>query len=133
MYKIKMYLFFVLMSILLNTSIQHFIFTIFGRNKDIILMSMIVSIAIIFLFKYYVDKKYVFKYETTKKVDKKSFSLYFIFSILTTIIFFITEASFSLFLDIDNKEELGAITGLIIGYILKYILDNKITFKKEEL
>ena len=50
--------------------------------------------------------------------------------IFSTIIFWGTEYIFWIIWRQENMRELGAILGLIIGYIIKYKLDKKYVFNK---
>ncbi len=133
--QIFLYWFFVVLSIALNISIQEIVF--FLESKDSILqasmVAMIIAIIITFIFKYIADKKYVYKYEIEKMYDKKSLVFYLIFSLFTTFLFFVVELFFIFVLkDIEFKKEIGATLGLLIGYIIKFILDKNITFKEKK-
>jgi putative flippase GtrA len=79
---------------------------------------------------YYLDKKWIFKYQTTSKSDDfNKFNLYSLMGAFTTIIFWGTEMFFFHALDFDGAQYFGGALGLIIGYVLKYHLDKKIVFK----
>ena len=77
--------------------------------------------------KYILDKRYIFYYETSSKSeDVKKFGVYTLMGIVTTVIFWGSETIFHLLWD---EKYLGAITGLMVGYISKYFLDRKFVFK----
>lgn len=129
--KIIKYWIFVALSILLNILIQDTVLYIFGETKKTILLSIFVSIIIVFIFKYIMDKKYVYKYNIKQRVDKKSLILYLFFSIATTLLFFLVEFIVIVsFADFKYKVEVGSTIGLLLGYTIKFKLDQKITFKE---
>jgi putative flippase GtrA len=79
------------------------------------------------LLKYFLDKKYIFFYETSsKKDDGKKFFLYSLMGVFTTLIFWAFELGFEF---LWQKKYLGAVIGLLIGYIVKYQLDKRYVFK----
>ncbi|UZS00099.1 GtrA family protein [Chondrinema litorale] len=82
-----------------------------------------------FLLKYFLDKKYVF-YHTTDDIKKegKTFGLYTLMGVFTTLIFWFTEMLFNFLIDYSWSKYLGAIIGLGIGYFIKYQLDKKYVF-----
>ena len=85
--------------------------------------------------KYILDKKWIF-YHTPKdkKDDAKKFILYSFMGVFTTIIFWGTEISFNTLFESPNAKYVGAVIGLMIGYIIKYFLDKKYVFiHKEEV
>jgi len=85
--------------------------------------------------KYLLDKKYIF-YHTpkNKKDDAKKFMLYSLMGIFTTTIFWGTEVTFDTLSQDPNAKYLGAVIGLSIGYVIKYLLDKKYVFiHKEEV
>ena len=49
----------------------------------------------------------------------------------STIIFWGTESIFLIIWKEETMREIGAILGLIIGYIIKYRLDKRYVFRKE--
>ena len=80
------------------------------------------------ILKYYLDKNYVFNYVKNKFEKKNIFFLYILTSILTTIIFWLTEIWFKFNVNLQYAEYLGALIGLTLGYSLKYLLDKHLVF-----
>ena len=60
------------------------------------------------------------------------FTLYALFGILTTSIFWITEIIFWLIWETALMRDVGAIFGLSIGYFIKYKLDKAFVFTRTE-
>ena len=87
-----------------------------------------------FVFKFIVDKFVVFEESTDSLADVeetgKQLSLYFMFAIFTTLIFWGMELSFKILFEGDWFL-LGGILGLIIGYSIKFILDRKYVFQQQ--
>jgi len=79
--------------------------------------------------KYILDKKYIFQVRTKDiKEDTSKFILYSLMGVLTTIIFWGFELAFNS-LSFESAKYYGAVIGLSIGYIIKYNLDKRYTFK----
>ncbi|PCJ20660.1 MAG: polysaccharide biosynthesis protein GtrA [Candidatus Cloacimonadota bacterium] len=86
------------------------------------------------IFKYILDKVYIFKVEIKSKNEEvKTFILYSLMGVFTTIIFWFFEYSFiMLFPESPNAMYFGGFIGLGIGYIIKYFLDKKYVFTKSK-
>lgn len=133
--KPSLYVIFSLLSIVVNIGVQSLIFLALGRDTLVLMLAMSIGTIFSFAFKYIVDKKYVFNAKKATKVkEAKRVALYSFFSIFTTLLYISVESVFHvLFADdalFGMKEEIGALIGLASGYILKYNLDKKITFKE---
>ena len=90
-------------------------------------MQMAIATIIAFVFKYLVDKIFIFK-DNTKYLSKTHFKqvfLYGLFAVLTTLIFWFFELSFKYFFSFKNSHYIGALIGLTIGYTIKFFLDKK--------
>lgn len=130
--KIVLYFIFAIISIILNISIQELFFIFIGRESQVLAIAMVIATIVSFVFKYFMDKFYVFNSKSeTKKEEVKKVFLYGFFSVFTTLIYMVVEFAFHISFSFQHKEELGAMLGLTIGYIVKYIIDKKITFKRE--
>ncbi len=91
---------------------------------------MAFATIIAFIFKYLIDKIFIFK-DNTKYLSKTHFKqifLYGFFAVFTTLIFWAAELSFKQFLNFKNSHYVGAVIGLAIGYTIKFILDRKFVF-----
>lgn len=145
----KQYLFYILfaiLSMLINMGVQRIFEIIFIKiiKADFylvqidtirkitygLLIQMVVATIIAFVFKYLVDKIFIFK-DKTKYLSKTHFVqvfLYGFFAIFTTLIFWSFELTFKYFLNFKNSHYLGAVIGLTIGYTIKFLLDKKYVF-----
>jgi len=95
-----------------------------------LLIQMAFATIIAFIFKYLIDKIFIFK-DNTKYLSKTHFKqifLYGFFAVFTTLIFWAAELSFKQFLNFKNSHYVGAVIGLAIGYTIKFILDRKFVF-----
>lgn len=93
-------------------------------------ISIIMGTATGLIIKYLLDKNFIFKYQTKNlKHETRTFILYLIMGILTTLIFLSFELGFHIIYQSDAMRYLGGIIGLIIGYILKYFLDKLFVFQ----
>ena len=84
--------------------------------------------------KYILDKRWIFyDIETGIKNHSRKFPLYTAMGIVTTAIFWGTETVFWLIWHTTEMREVGAVLGLIIGYIVKYKLDRRFVFTDNQL
>lgn len=96
-----------------------------------ITLSILFGTGVGLLVKYWLDKKYIFKFKATSiKHDAHTFFLYSVMGVTTTFIFWLFEYGFDYWLASKEGRYLGAIIGLSIGYITKYQLDKKFVFKQ---
>ena len=80
--------------------------------------------------KYVLDKRYIFNYQaTSKKDDLHKFGLYSLMGVFTTLIFWGTEMAFYYAFEFKGAQYVGGALGLMVGYIVKYLLDRKYVFK----
>ncbi len=91
---------------------------------------MIIATIIAFIFKYLVDKIFIFKDKTKylSIIHFRQIFLYGFFAVFTTIIFWFTELSFKYLFSFKNSHLIGAVIGLAIGYTIKFLLDKKFVF-----
>ena len=128
------YSIFAAISTLFNLLFQYLSFAIYGGNGSLYVAMFLGTLAGL-VAKYILDKKWIF-YHTPKdkKDDAKKFILYSFMGVFTTIIFWGTEMAFYYLLPHPNGKYIGAIIGLTVGYVIKYILDKKYVFiHKEEV
>lgn len=79
--------------------------------------------------KYSLDKRWIFRDTGTGlRHHGRRFSRYTATGVVTTCLFWVTEATFWLIWRTEPMRELGAVTGLGIGYLLKYRLDRRFVF-----
>ncbi|MEX0964542.1 MAG: GtrA family protein [Pseudohongiellaceae bacterium] len=84
--------------------------------------------------KYLLDKKYIFQFKTESHLeDVGRFTRYGLTGIATTAIFWGFELGFEWFIGGKIARYLGASIGLSIGYAVKYQLDKRYVFSKQDL
>jgi len=99
-----------------------------GRAK--LTLAVLVGTAVGLVIKYLLDKRWIF-FDTSKgaAMHSKKFSLYTLMGVITTAIFWGAETSFWMIWQTDFMREVGAVSGLAVGYFIKYKLDRKYVFQ----
>lgn len=123
------YIIFAILATLLNTVTQFLIFNIyFGSFK--LYVAILAGTLVGLIFKYYLDRRYVFNQNTTLKMKREAttFSLYSLMGVITTIIFWCIEIFFDYMIDYYWSKYLGAVIGLGVGYTIKFYLDKNFVF-----
>jgi putative flippase GtrA len=84
-----------------------------------------------FAVKYVLDKKWIF-YDpfTSHRDEARKISLYGLFSVVTTLVFWGFEVTFWTIWRTDVAKYAGAVLGLAIGYTAKYVLDQAFVFRE---
>ena len=122
------YIIFAIISIAINLLTQYFVL-IFA---DVLYIAMFFGTFLGLITKYFLDKKFIFYYRSKNKIDDgKKFFMYSFFGIFTTLVFLGFEISFDAVFKSDLAKYVGALLGLVIGYILKYFLDKNFVFKEK--
>ncbi len=84
-----------------------------------------------FAVKYVLDKRWIFDDGYSGARDEaRKLSLYGLFSVFTTLIFWGFEVAFWAVFETKAAKYTGAVIGLAIGYALKYMLDRSYTFRE---
>lgn len=93
-------------------------------------LAMGVGTAVGLVVKYLLDKRWIF-YDRTAGVRAQGaqFALYTAMGLVTTAIFWVTETAFWLVWGTDAAREIGAVLGLGVGYVTKYLLDRRYVFR----
>lgn len=119
---------FALLATLVNIGSQDLSLSVYA-GRHALVCSVLVGTAAGLLFKYYLDKKYIFRF-TPGSVghDSQTFALYTLMGLLTTGIFWAFEFSFEYWFQSKPLRYLGAVIGLAIGYWMKYWLDRRYVF-----
>jgi len=79
--------------------------------------------------KYILDKRWIFFDPSTGvRAHSTKFALYTAMGLITTAIFWGTETAFWLIWGTDLMREIGAVLGLSVGYVTKYLLDRRFVF-----
>jgi putative flippase GtrA len=129
MFLIK-YALFALIATLVNLSTQYPIFWMF-KGEWVIYLALFVGTLTGLVTKYWLDKRWIFYYVPTSKIDDFSrFSLYALMGIFTTVIFWGTELFFFKIFNFKHSQYVGGALGLLVGYFIKYLLDRKFVFNK---
>ena len=124
------YILFAILSTLVNLFSQFLTFAILDYEYETYIAIANGTIAGL-LVKYLLDKYYIFNLNVKEYSSSNTFVPYVLTSILTTIIFWITELWFINYIQIPYTEYIGAIVGLSMGYTLKYFLDRDFVFNEK--
>lgn len=116
-----------------NLAVQRAIFFINSESYTLF-FALFTGTGVGLVVKYLLDKRWIFN-DLSSDVHShtRKFSLYTLMGIVTTIIFWGFESGFWLVWRTDVMREIGAITGLTIGYIVKYQLDRRFVFTNKAL
>lgn len=97
-----------------------------------ILASVMVGTGVGLLLKYVLDKRYIFRFKTSSvSHDTKTFALYTVMGLATTVIFWGFEFGFHHIFETKEMRYMGGAIGLGIGYLTKYQLDKRYVFRTE--
>ena len=95
-----------------------------------IALSILAGTAIGLIVKYALDKRYIFRYKPQSASDDgKTFALYTLMGLATTVIFWGFEFGFHWAFGTNELRYLGGALGLAIGYLTKYQLDKRYVFR----
>ncbi|WP_367345022.1 GtrA family protein [Stenotrophomonas bentonitica] len=123
-----LYAIFAALSIAVNIGAQAASMAVYG-DRFAIAISMIVGTGAGLVCKYVLDKTYIFKHQTKNVAhEARTFGLYTLMGIVTTLIFWSTEFLFHHIFGSDTMRYVGGVLGLVIGYVIKYVLDKKFVF-----
>jgi len=93
-------------------------------------LSILVGTAVGLIVKYVLDKRFIFRFKAQGAAhDAKTFALYTLMGVITTIIFWGFEYAFDAIFETKELRYLGGAIGLGIGYLVKYRLDKKFVFR----
>lgn len=127
------YSFFAIVATAANLAVQRTIF-MFSSESYTLLVALFAGTGVGLVVKYLLDKRWIFNDLSSDVLSHtRKFSLYTLMGVLTTIIFWGFESGFWLLWRTDLMREAGAITGLSIGYIVKYHLDRRFVFTDKTL
>lgn len=98
--------------------------------ESALLLSVIIGTGAGLVAKYILDKRYIFRFQTRNAAhDGKTFVLYTLMGVLTTVIFWGFEFGFDHLFNSKEMRYLGGVIGLAIGYVIKYQLDKRFVFR----
>ena len=94
-------------------------------------LSIAAGTGVGFAVKYVLDKKWIF-YDafTSHRDEARKISLYGLFSVFTTLVFWGFEVAFWMIWHTDLAKYTGAVLGLAIGYAMKFALDQTFVFRE---
>ena len=122
------YSLFAAISTLFNLLFQYLSFQVYSDIGSLYVAMFFGTLAGL-VTKYVLDKKYIFYHTPADKTDDAiKFALYSFMGVFTTIIFWGTEIAFNATFENPYAKYMGAVIGLMIGYIIKYFLDKKYVF-----
>lgn len=126
------YALFAVIAMLANIGTQYVGLLVYS-GEFALYLAIVFGTAVGLLVKYALDKKYIFYYFSKGvKDDFKKFVLYSIMGIATTLIFWGFELGFDAVFKIDSAKYIGAVIGLTIGCVIKFNLDKRFVFIKNE-
>ena len=122
------YVLFAILSTLVNFAAQEAVIT--TMPTDTLLPSILAGTAAGFVVKYLLDKYWIF-YDgyASAGSEARKVTLYGLFSVLTTLIFWASEIAFWSIWQTDLAKYTGGALGLAFGYALKYQLDRRFVFR----
>lgn len=124
-----MYTIFALISTAANIFSQDLSSRIYQGQYELWL-AIFVGTAVGLVVKYGLDKRYIFQYQTTSiQHGTKTFYLYSLMGVFTTIIFWGFEFAFDAIYQTKEMRYTGGIIGLAIGYYVKFQLDKRYVFR----
>jgi putative flippase GtrA len=123
------YVLFAGVSMLANLATQEVVFRL--APVAALAASILAGTAAGFAVKYVLDKNWIFYDDYTSHRDEvRKVTLYGLFSVFTTLIFWGFEVTFWLIWRSDAAKYAGAILGLTIGYCIKFALDQRFVFRQ---
>lgn len=122
------YISFAVIATIFNILTQDILSYLYNGRFDVFI-SIFIGTAIGLVIKFILDKRYIFKYHNSKlKKNSQVFVLYTVMGIITTAVFWGFEFGFHYLFATKEMRYLGAIIGLMIGYVCKYYLDKRYVF-----
>jgi len=126
------YTVFAIIATIANIAAQDMTIRIYAGVYSITL-SVVAGTAVGLVFKYILDKRYIFRFQTRNMTNNsKIFVLYTLMGIITTMIFWFFEFGFNHYFQTKQMRYFGGIIGLAIGYIIKYRLDKRFVFRTQK-
>lgn len=105
-----------------------------GETAVIFALAVAAGTLVGLVVKYVLDKRWIFFDQSTGvKAHSRKFALYTAMGLITTCIFWGSETAFWLIWGTDAMRELGAVLGLMVGYVTKYMLDRRFVFTDDRL
>ena len=97
-----------------------------------VMVALVIGTGVGLVIKYVLDKRYIFRFRARDVAhDGKTFALYTLMGLATTVIFWGFELGFDHLFDSAHMRYLGGVIGLLIGYLTKYYLDKRYVFRTD--
>jgi hypothetical protein len=124
---------FAILAMAANLLAQRLVF-VFDQSDISFAAAIFFGTAVGLVLKYTLDKRWIFSdISAGLKSHTEKFSLYTAMGVVTTLIFWGSETTFWLIWNTDLMREIGAVLGLVVGYIIKYHLDRWCVFTDAQL
>lgn len=118
-----------LIATIVNIGSQDILIRVYS-GKFNVLLSIIVGTGTGLIVKYVLDKRYIFRFKALNAAhDTRTFALYALMGIVTTVIFWGFEFGFDHLFQTKELRYVGGVIGLAIGYLSKYQLDKRFVFR----
>ncbi|NVZ50064.1 GtrA family protein [Pseudomonas sp. B6002] len=125
------YAIFAIIATLANIGAQDLVTRAYSGAFDI-MFSVVVGTGVGLVVKYILDKRYIFRFRASSVAhDTKTFALYTIMGLATTVAFWGFEFGFHHLFGTKEMRYMGGVLGLAIGYLIKYHLDKRYVFRSE--
>ncbi len=122
------YTLFAAFSIAINLLTQFFVMLIYTSYYAVEL-SILCGTFTGLMVKFNLDKHYIFYFTAhTTREHGTTFILYTLMGTVTTLIFWFTEYTFYKLFEPEVMRYIGAILGLVLGFIIKFQLDKRFVF-----
>lgn len=123
-----LYAFLALISTAANIGTQALVAYTYG-GPFALMISLVIGTGVGLVLKYVLDKRYIFRFRARDLAhDGKTFALYTLMGLATTVIFWGFELGFDYLFGTHQMRYAGGVMGLLIGYLIKYYLDKHYVF-----
>jgi putative flippase GtrA len=119
---------FAVLATIANLGTQRMVLAV-GHAPGIFPAALLAGTASGLVVKYLLDKRWIFHdHASGLRAHRERFARYSLMGVATTALFWGTETTCWLIWQSDALREIGAVIGLLIGYIAKYHLDRRFVF-----
>ena len=129
-----LYTLFAAVATLVNIGSQALVWRLMlGALDDLpaLVLSVIVGTGTGLIVKYVLDKRWIFAFQAKNaRSGLRAFMFYTMFSVVTTVIFWVFEFGAEWLFGGEVARYTGAVIGLALGYTAKYRLDKHVTFSR---
>ena len=130
---IQRYAGFAVLATLANLGVQRLVFMT-GTTSRHLALAIGAGTVVGLMIKYALDKRWVFyDFGTGLARHGRKFMLYAGMGLVTTALFWGAETAFWMIWHTTAMRELGAVLGLMVGYLVKYNLDRRFVFTDAQM